>query len=730
MKVFSKSENLSNKIVTENKNMSILSSMFNFFATKKNIHEESHSSKQQKTRQPLDPSSFCYHSKSRNELSFKEFPIIDIQSKPERQEFKELKREFVERAFLAVSEYYEYIIENDHLVGKTEIKEIIAVTIKQFIEFFWDLPASENVNYTEQFGLLKKSLKDACARADRGENINVNTKDGTISSERTRICRPYYILVEFILGLFENSSIIFNTKMTSIKNGKHHSFYPFWGSLLNFKMVFPHVNTEWLQSNIDVRLNYILLIYLTPFSFIQVLPDEVRKHFLEKFVSEGISSENKKKVVINNHTLQNQLDYIQNEFAKIYKESPTIIDVPRYSNIYRVSKEYYVVTENEFFGLMFRAAGFDREKALEFFKKSKLAIFNENQFSLKLPFYYLNDIKEKENDKRKPTINPQHETFVFIKNVFFEPVVQIVGGNTGEFIEPIIRFDTSMVATIQEFLGDENPKIPSKHFYNPKIEKEPIKNKGDGQSKPEKKKDDSEENTPVTTTSQNENLETETQAPRKNENANIPSDIFGSKPTLDDVEFLKDAPESISDPLDDDGAVPDNDESEHSPENIKIIEVTASEEKSQQAMKTILDEDTTLQKNVDDFFADIDTKNTTIQNDQMKKRNIGFFDIEGNLYVYLSSIVKACYKYGPCTKEISRTILDWLYDNDIILDIDGMFFKNINVKYYPVSEDPLDVPEVKTKEAHFVRINLEAIKSYPSFTEQLEEIQKINNLMN
>jgi 7,8-dihydro-6-hydroxymethylpterin-pyrophosphokinase len=74
--------------------------------------------------------------------------------------------------------------------------------------------------------------------------------------------------------------------------------------------------------------------------------------------------------------------------------------------------------------------------------------------------------------------------------------------------------------------------------------------------------------------------------------------------------------------------------------------------------------------------------------------------------------------------------LDWLYDNDIILDIDGMFFKNINVKYYPVSEDPLDVPEVKTKEAHFVRINLEAIKSYPSFTEQLEEIQKINNLMN
>jgi hypothetical protein len=705
--------------------MSIFSNIFNLFASKDHGKKESTSSEQQSPSQPIDPSSFCYQTKSREELTFKEFPVIDIQSKPERHEFKELKREFVEKAFLAVSEHYEYVIENDYLVAKQEIKEIINVTIRQFIEFFWDLPASENVNYTERFGLLKKSITDACARADRGENINVNTKDGTISSERTRICRPYYILVEFILGLFENSSVIFNTKMTSIKNGKHHSFYPFWGSLLNFKMVFPHVNTEWLQSNNDVRLNYILLIYLTPFSFIQVLPDEVRKYFLDKFVSDGISSENKKTITVSNHTLQNQLDYIQNELFKIYKESPFIIDVPKYSSIYRISKEYYVIAEKEFFGLIYKASSFDREETLKFFKESKLAIFNNNNFSIKLPFYYSDDIKEKEKDKRKNSIEPEYETFVFIKNVFFDPAFQIEEGNEGKFVAPIIRFDTSVAVTIQEFLGNKNPKIPSNCFYNP-IESRSPKDKGDGQSgSTEKEKDP--ETTPATTNSNQEE-----QNIHKNEDTSIPVNLFGSKPTTDNIELLKIDPVEDNQSQSEETTADDRGIADHSPKNIEEIKTIIDEENdnTHSNKAVLLDENATLQKNVDAFFTDLDEKNITIQNDQMIKRNVGFLDTEGNLYVYISPIIKACYKYGPCTKDISKTILEWLYDNDIILDIDGMFFKNINVKYYPVSEDPLDVPEVKTKEAHFVRINLEAIKSYPSFTEQLEEIQKINNLMN
>jgi hypothetical protein len=680
---------------------------FNFFKKKKKQNESSSSShakdaeaskNSEKILNELN-SSLSYRSKSRDELIFHPFPDLNITEKPGRDEFKELKKKFVNEAFESVYEYYVYVTENEYISSKKEIKEIIEITIKQFIEFFWDLPASRDVNYTERFGLLKKSLQLACKRADYGENLYVYTGHSTISSERTRICKPYYILVEFVLGLFNNASTIFNVNITSEKNNKLYTFYPFWGSLLNYKMVFPDVQTKWTKFSHEPRLNYILLIYLTPFSFIQVLPDEVRSYFLDKFVKEGTESEQKPITILNNHKLQNKLDYIQNEISQVYKSQPSLIDVYKLSSIFQISSDYYIITKEEFFRLMYSTVSLSQDEALEFFIDSKLIVTQKNNaYSIRIPFYYTSDIKKAENDRRK-SIESDTQEFIFIKSTFFDPIVQSVEGNTGQFVESIIKFDVNSSLVVRDFLGSECSKIPNSIFFNPDAKKNNNSGGGSGGSGGENQTENKQpinKTTPDTSQEQTGHL-----SPSP---AHTVDNIIENKATFS----ADDIPDAIINTSTNEA---ENDSSVEADTNATIEPP----------------EHDTIDQRIDSYLEMLD--DTLPFQNKKKKTNAGFIDSNNNLYVYFFSIIKACFGTGECTLEISQVILKYLYDAHIIDTINDKLFQKISISYYVPTKDPLIVPDAINIESHFVKIDQSVIEKYAGIKSVVDEISQLNKKM-
>src|SRR5208283_1859863 len=96
--------------------------------------------------------------------------------------------------------------------------------IKRFLEFVWDLPASEGHHHARPFGLFLHSLETAINNLKIFENkLFFQFKDGSIDSYQTRVVKPREQYAYFLTGLICDIGEAARFSISSEKAEKHES---------------------------------------------------------------------------------------------------------------------------------------------------------------------------------------------------------------------------------------------------------------------------------------------------------------------------------------------------------------------------------------------------------------------------------------------------------------------------------------------------------------------------
>jgi hypothetical protein len=96
--------------------------------------------------------------------------------------------------------------------------------IKRFLEFVWDLPASEGHHHARPFGLFLHSLETAINNLKIFENkLFFQFKDGTIDSYQTRVVKPREQYAYFLTGLLYDIGEAAQYSISSERADKHAS---------------------------------------------------------------------------------------------------------------------------------------------------------------------------------------------------------------------------------------------------------------------------------------------------------------------------------------------------------------------------------------------------------------------------------------------------------------------------------------------------------------------------
>lgn len=172
-------------------------------------------------------------------LSADVFPQIRLENKPSNKEdFLRFKERYIDDVFEVVRGYYDYVANLPGVGDDEELKRLLHHVIREFIKYFWDMPASKEHHHTGRFGLLVHSLRVACEEAEKGADYKLWTQSG-LDKQRMLKEKGDIILAHFFAGLFHDAHKVHDYKLVFQGPYGKNEYDPHRGGVLNFNMVNP-----------------------------------------------------------------------------------------------------------------------------------------------------------------------------------------------------------------------------------------------------------------------------------------------------------------------------------------------------------------------------------------------------------------------------------------------------------------------------------------------------------
>ncbi|MBU1249114.1 MAG: TraI domain-containing protein [Proteobacteria bacterium] len=272
------------------------------------------------------------------------FPKIRLTKKPANEEFLSIRKDLVDAVFEVIRGHYQYVIGLPGLSKREDLHKVLEHVLREFIRFFWDMPASKDNHHAEEFGMLIHSLNVACAHAEQAaENKRLWASSG-LDSERMHKEQGYLILAYFCAALFHDAHKIFDYDLVCVgEHGVLVRFVPALGGLLNFKLVHPgSYRVEWDHLPNDTFFHNVSLLFTfvpKDFLFNKECP-EVFQSILAKMIEfkEGQDPIDK----ANAHEAMNDRDPAARMYMAILDCIRENLELkPKTLGLYKVSDDWY-----------------------------------------------------------------------------------------------------------------------------------------------------------------------------------------------------------------------------------------------------------------------------------------------------------------------------------------------------------------------------------------------------
>jgi len=165
------------------------------------------------------------------------------------------------------------------LQGRSDIIEVVRFIMREFVSYFWDLPASEKFHHSGRWGLLYHSLDTALKRAENVASRVAVDSYGNPSAEAGRKHRGEQILISWIAGMLHDGGKMFDVDIVAAGKTEEIFFHPLRGNILSFKLTHPNnVELRWKKGRGmgHQRYNLAMIMILLGWDFLRQLePDQL-----------------------------------------------------------------------------------------------------------------------------------------------------------------------------------------------------------------------------------------------------------------------------------------------------------------------------------------------------------------------------------------------------------------------------------------------------------------------
>jgi len=177
----------------------------------------------------------------------------------------------------ALSEYFNKLYQIKYLSENKQVQVLMRSIVRDFIAYFYDLPASESYHHSFRFGLLSHCLESAYYNALDATNHLSVTKRGAPSAEQTRKERIYRIMIAWLIGLFHDAGKICDVQFSYNLGDRIKSYHILKGGILDFRLKFPLKEKSILKwakgrGTMHTRRNMAIFCTMVPIDFLKVFP--------------------------------------------------------------------------------------------------------------------------------------------------------------------------------------------------------------------------------------------------------------------------------------------------------------------------------------------------------------------------------------------------------------------------------------------------------------------------
>lgn len=220
-----------------------------------------------------------------------EWPEVRFEQSPANKDFLDEKLKYTDDLLFRLRPHVDAFMTLNGVQGRKDLRDVVWFVLREFVAYFWDIPASRQHHHSERWGLLSHSLEVALGRAgEASKRVSVDS-EGNPSAEAGRKHRGEQVLIAWLTGLFHDSGKIFDIDIVSSESGRDIYYHPFRGNVLGFKLKHTDNNLliKWRESRgmRHARRNLAMFMNLVPLDLLKQLRQEQLIALFDGLIEDG-----------------------------------------------------------------------------------------------------------------------------------------------------------------------------------------------------------------------------------------------------------------------------------------------------------------------------------------------------------------------------------------------------------------------------------------------------------